>query len=87
MKIQKLIKIIKAKLQKTKPHTEDWQIEREKICDVCPYNSSNAGAKNMMYDIINRKNEYCMECGCELHLKQQFELESCPIGKWKEHVE
>lgn len=88
--IQKIFAIAKAKIKKRQPHTEDWQIERKKICDGCEFNSKNYNKKkNLWYriwELLNLNEPFCKICKCELHLKQQFELEECDKGKWKQHI-
>lgn len=88
--IKKLPMILKAKLSK-RQLTEDWQIERKKICDICPMNSLNYKKEKKawykFWNILNFKEPFCVHCGCELILKQKEEMEECPEGKWGKHFE
>lgn len=83
----KLKRIFLAKLSTRCDHSEDFQLERKKICDTCPFNSLNTdkGEKKLRYRILsflNGHRPFCKICGCELLLKQKEELEECPKGKW-----
>lgn len=49
--------------------------ERIAICRACPLNSKNV--KN-----IGRLDEYCTDCGCNLHFKTRCLSCSCPKDKW-----
>lgn len=50
--------------------------ERISICRTCPYNSEVARANG---DSIMRKDEHCLNCGCNLHLKTRALSAQCPL--------
>jgi len=86
--IKKIPTIIKAKIKdKKKLETEEWYKERIEICSDCPLNSKNKEKKSVRYyilSILNLRNDFCTDCGCELTAKASEEMEECPQGKWKQ---
>lgn len=55
--------------------------ERIAICRACPFNSEVARANGAS---ILRKDEHCLNCGCNLHLKTRALSAQCPLDppKW-----
>lgn len=68
--IRKIFKIIIGHFKFKK--VEPWVQERRDICKGCKHRKG-----------FFRK--YCGKCLCTIRVKTEFECESCPIGKWKEH--
>lgn len=60
---------------------EKVAIERKKKCGTCPMNSTVM--KKMDSDFKPwRKDEYCLECQCNLKLKQRSLKSACPNKLW-----
>ena len=98
MKISQIKASIKSRIEYKKELTET-QLQRLKICSVCPYNSANKDVKTlkevfMIYlnKIVDRilgvygnSEDICTKCGCNLeHKSTQTEEDlKCPLKKWK----
>lgn len=58
---------------------EEMAQERLAVCRACPFNSEVARAEGKT---IMRKDEHCLDCGCNLHLKSRAPSSECPQKKW-----
>lgn len=86
--IKKIPTIIKAKIRdKKRMAGVIWYKQRLEICSTCPLNSKNKEDKSIKYyllSLLNLRNDFCTDCGCELTAKASEEMEECPKGKWKQ---
>jgi hypothetical protein len=57
--------------------------EREKICNICIYQSENAKALSNYKTI--RPDVHCTKCGCPLEGKVRSPKTECPEKKWLAH--
>lgn len=57
--------------------------ERMAICNVCQYNSVNAGTPTIV------KSSYCKLCGCPLAAKTKSPTSACPLQppKWDKYMD
>lgn len=60
---------------------EKLAAERKKICDGCMFNSTVMKTMDPDYTSI-RTDEHCIECQCNLSLKQRSTKSSCPNKFW-----
>ena len=58
-----------------KDSIEELSKERTAICRECPHNSENVKKTGVT---INRPDEYCTLCGCNLHMKTRALSQTCP---------
>lgn len=58
---------------------EEIAKERLSICSTCPFNSEVARATG---EDIFRKDNHCLDCGCNLTLKTRAMSQHCPKDKW-----
>lgn len=59
-----------------KEEVEHIAEERITICRTCPFNSEVERATGTT---ILRKDEHCLKCGCNLHLKTRALSAQCPL--------
>ena len=60
-----------------KDEIEKIAAERIAICNLCPYYSPNR--KKAGYQ-TSRPDNYCVDCGCNMHLKTRALAAQCPLG-------
>jgi hypothetical protein len=88
--IKKTPMIIRAKIRnKKRLQGLSWYKKRLEICADCPFNSKNKQEKTARYyllSVLNLRNDFCTDCGCELKAKASEELEACPQGKWQQET-
>ena len=81
-----------------KPNQEQWELDRKKECDKCPFNTKNMeiiSSKQKVYNFLsniltlimtgkpNKTNHSCSACGCTLEFKIPEPTEKCDKNKWK----
>lgn len=69
--------------------SEQWQLDRQKICNECDRNTKNGAEISatvaLRNNLVAPNSDTCAECTCPLKKKIKVGGSSCPIGKWGEY--